>query len=162
MRYWIHVGPLLLAFNVTTCAEQAERVPVATAGDLSIYDAYAPASAAPDVASLYFTVVNGGSVEDTLIEIRLVEGRAELHDVVTEEGLTRMQHVPVLPIPAGDTVRLAPGGYHVMLMGLSAPLEVGGRVPVGLVFARSGIARVLAQVLTYSDVVERLEAAAEP
>jgi copper(I)-binding protein len=161
MRHWIS-GCVLLGFvALAACAERTERTPVATAGDLSIYDAYAPASAAPDVGSLYFTVVNGGEVEDTLIQIRVVEGRAELHDVVTEAGLTRMQHVPALTIPAGGTVRLGPGSYHVMLTGLSAPLEVGQTVPVALLFAHGGIARFAAPVLTYSDVVERLEATAE-
>lgn len=152
---------LLGALVLAACAERGERIPVATAGDLSVFHAYAPASAAPDVGSLYFTVANRGAVEDTLIEIRVVQGKAELHDVVAEEGLTRMQHVPALPIPALGTVRLEPGGYHVMLTQLGAPLEVGQTLPVALVFARSGIARFAVPVLTYSDVVERLEAAAE-
>ena len=150
---------LVAALALAACAERAERTPVATAGDLSIYDAYAPASAAPDVGSLYFTVANGGEVDDTLIQIRVVDGEAELHDVVTEDGLTRMQHVPALQIPAGGTVRLEPGSYHVMLTQLSAPLELNQTVPVALVFARSGMARFAARVLTYSEVVERLEAA---
>ncbi len=161
MRHGILGGVLLGCVALAACAERTERTPVATAGHLSIYDAYAPASAAPDVGSLYFTVANGGTVEDTLLEIRTVEGKAELHDVVTEAGLTRMQRVPALAIPAGGAVRLEPGGYHVMLTGLSAPLEVGHAVPVALVFARSGIARFAAPVFTYSDVVQRLEAAAE-
>jgi copper(I)-binding protein len=65
--------------------------------------------------------------------------------------------VPALPIPAGGTARLAPGGYHVMLSELSAPLELGQTVPVALVFARSGTVRFVAPVLTYTEVVERLE-----
>jgi copper(I)-binding protein len=152
---------LVGALAATACAERTDRIPVATAGDLSIYDAYAPASAAPDVASLYFTVVNGGTVDDTLLGIRLVDGTAELHDVVTDGGLTRMQHVPALPIPAGGTARLAPGGYHVMLTELRAPLEVGQTVPVALVFARGGTVRFAVPVLTYTEVVQRLEGGTE-
>jgi copper(I)-binding protein len=152
---------LLAALTSTACTDGAQRTPVATAGDLSIYDAYAPASAAPDVASLYFTVVNGATADDTLLAIRIVDGKAELHDVVTEDGLTRMQHVPALPIPAGGTARLAPGGYHVMLTELSAPLEVGQTVPVALVFARGGTVRFAVPVLTYTDVVQRLEGGPE-
>ena len=109
------------------------------------------------MASLYFTVVNGGAAADTLLDIRVVDGSAQLHDVVTEDGLTRMQHVASLPIPAGATVRLAPGGYHVMLSELAAPLEVGQTLPVALVFARGGTVRFAAPVLTYTDVVQRLE-----
>lgn len=155
----IHAALALGLLTLTACADRAEQAAVATAGHLTIYDAYAPASAAPDVASLYFTVVNGGSLTDTLVDVQIAAGQAELHEVVTEGGLTRMRHVSRLPIPAGGTVRLAPGGYHVMLTELSGPLEVGQTLPVTLVFARGDTVRFAASVLTYSEVVDRLERA---
>ena len=43
-----------------------------------------------------------------------------------------------LDIPAGATVTLAPGGYHLMLVGLKAPFKAGTRVPVTLVFEKAG------------------------
>jgi copper(I)-binding protein len=43
-----------------------------------------------------------------------------------------------LEIPAGGTVTLAPGGFHLMLIGLTAPLKAGTRVPVTLVFEKAG------------------------
>ncbi len=46
----------------------------------------------------------------------------------------KMFPVDGLELPAGKTVKLAPGGYHVMLMGLNSPLQAGGRVPVSLTF----------------------------
>ena len=148
---------LLGSLALAACAERAERIPAATTADLSIHDAYAPASAAPDVGSLYFTVVSGGTVEDTLVQIRIVAGHAELHDVVTEDGLTRMQHVPALAIPAGGTVRLEPGGYHVMLTALPGPLVVGDTLSVTLQFSRTPSVTFSVPVLTYTDVVTRLE-----
>jgi copper(I)-binding protein len=44
---------------------------------------------------------------------------------VTTRGITQMEHVARLDIPAGERVELAPGGYHVMLVGLTEPLEAG-------------------------------------
>ena len=49
-------------------------------------------------------------------------------------------------MPAGGTVSFAPGGYHVMLMNLVAPLEVGQSVPVTLTFATAGEITVNAEV----------------
>ena len=51
-----------------------------------------------------------------------------------------------IPIPAGATVTLQPGGLHVMLIGLTAPLAQGGRVPLTLRFARAGEVRVVLDV----------------
>ena len=46
----------------------------------------------------------------------------------------RMRAVPKLELPAGETVELKPGGYHVMLMNLKAPLKRGEIVPIKLKF----------------------------
>jgi copper(I)-binding protein len=134
------------------------RRPVATAGQLAVYDALAPASPAPEVASLYFTVVNFGARADTLEQIGTPLGTAQLHTVVTEGGRSLMRHVEALEIPPGDTVRLAPGGYHVMLTDLATPLRVGDTLRVTITFARGGTLMLDAPVLTYTDVLERLEA----
>ena len=58
----------------------------------------------------------------------------ELHEMAQVGGVMRMRAVDKLPLPAGTLVELAPGGYHVMLMGLAQPLKEGDRVPVTLTF----------------------------
>jgi copper(I)-binding protein len=133
------------------------RTTVATAGQLAIYDAYAPASPAPDIASLYFTIVNFGERADTLRSVGTPMGTAQLHEVVTEGGRSMMRHVHALSIAPGDTVRLAPGGYHVMITELIRPLQVGDTLGVTLTFTRGGAVGLQAPVLTYTDVMERLE-----
>jgi copper(I)-binding protein len=50
----------------------------------------------------------------------------------------RMRPVPAIDLPAGQAVQLAPGGLHLMLIGLTQALNQGGRVPVTLVFERAG------------------------
>ena len=58
----------------------------------------------------------------------------EVHNMKVEGGVMKMFPVDGLDLPAGKTVKLAPGGYHVMLMGLNAPLQAGRSIPVKLTF----------------------------
>ena len=60
--------------------------------------------------------------------------RAEIHEMSMEAGVMRMRAVARIDLPAGKTVELAPGGYHLMLMNLDRPLREGDTVPITLVF----------------------------
>ena len=66
----------------------------------------------------------------------------ELHTHVREREVMRMRPVTDIPVPPGGTVELRPGGLHVMLIGLNAPLRQGGSVPLTLRFERAGEVRV--------------------
>lgn len=59
---------------------------------------------------------------------------AEVHNMTMENGVMKMFPLAGLDLPSGKTVRLAPGGYHVMLTGLQKPLAAGERVPLRLTF----------------------------
>lgn len=61
-------------------------------------------------------------------------GVAEVHEMKMEGGVMKMRAVSALDLPAGKTVELKPGGYHVMLMDLKAPLLKDTTVPLTLVF----------------------------
>ena len=61
-------------------------------------------------------------------------GVAEVHEMKMENDIMKMRPVPSLDLPAGQTVQLKPGGYHVMLMDLKAPLANSSTVPVTLRF----------------------------
>lgn len=61
-----------------------------------------------------------------------VAGVAEVHEMKMEGDIMRMRAIPKLDLPAGKTVELKPGGYHVMLMDLKAPLALGTSVPITL------------------------------
>jgi hypothetical protein len=69
-----------------------------------------------------------------------VAGRAELHSMSTEGGVMRMRALPRVELPAGRTVKLAPGGTHVMLVDLKQPLKPGDKVPLTLSVQSSGTA----------------------
>lgn len=61
-------------------------------------------------------------------------GVTEVHEMKMEGDIMRMRAVPVLELPAGQSVELKPGGYHLMLMDLKAPLMKNSAVPLTLVF----------------------------
>jgi copper(I)-binding protein len=63
-----------------------------------------------------------------------VAGVAEVHEMKMEGDIMRMRAIPALELPAGKAVELRPGGYHLMLMDLKAPLKVDTRVPLTLRF----------------------------
>lgn len=63
-----------------------------------------------------------------------VAGVAEVHEMKMEGDIMRMRAIPGLDLPAGKTVELKPGGYHLMLMDLKAALPKDTTVPVTLVF----------------------------
>jgi copper(I)-binding protein len=146
---------------LTGCGDSNEAVhrqPIVSLGSIEIYDAYAPAPAAPDVGSLYFTVINAGSESDTLTAIETSVGlNATLHGMVDEGGTMRMHPTGPVPIAAGGTLRLDPGGYHVMLTGLLQPPQVGDTMDVSLTFSRASRISFSVPVLTYTDVVRLLE-----
>ncbi|KQO15553.1 copper chaperone PCu(A)C [Acidovorax sp. Leaf78] len=61
-------------------------------------------------------------------------GVTEVHEMKMEGDVMKMRAVPALDLPAGKTVELKPGGYHVMLLDLKAPLAKDSTVPITLVF----------------------------
>ena len=61
-----------------------------------------------------------------------VAGVVEIHEMTMDGNVMRMRAVPGIELPAGKTVELKPGGYHVMLMDLKQPLAKGEAVPITL------------------------------
>lgn len=61
-----------------------------------------------------------------------IAGAVEVHEMKTENGIMKMRAVRELSVPAGQSVKLAPGGYHVMLMDLKSQLKPGDTVPLVL------------------------------
>jgi len=94
------------------------------------------------VGSVYL-VLHGGAAEDRLVSGSTpVAERVELHQTIREGDVMKMREVPALAVPAGGTVRMQPGGLHMMLVGLKRPLNEGERIALTLRFERSGEQRV--------------------
>lgn len=88
----------------------------------------------------FLTVTNKGTMPDRLIAARsTASDKVEVHEMRMDGDVMRMRELEKgLEIPAGATVMLKPGGYHIMFMGLKAPFAKDARVPVTLVFEKAG------------------------
>src|SRR3546814_13973811 len=86
----------------------------------------------------YMTLINRGSEDDRLISAETeAASEAEVHRSGMTDGIMRMRPQPNgIALPAGVTVEPAPGGYHLMLMGLTRPLGDDDRIPLPLPSAK--------------------------
>jgi hypothetical protein len=88
--------------------------------------------------AVYLKIANHGAA-DRLIGARTPAARnADLHASATSDGVVTMRHLDALPIAPSATVELAPGGTHVMLVGLGSQLEPGTHFDLTLIFAIAG------------------------
>ena len=104
--------------------------------DITISDAWVRLSAVPkNPAAAYFTI-HGGAKDATLVSVwSAVAIRSELHESMGSGGMSSMKPIASVPIPAGQTVKFAPGGKHVMLFDMNPGNTPGTRVPLLFVFA---------------------------
>jgi hypothetical protein len=84
--------------------------------------------------------------------------RSEIHEMIMEQGVMKMRAVPSLPLPAGKTVELKPGGCHIMLVDIAKPLRSGEVVPISLVIETGKGQR---QVVDIRAAVREITAQAE-
>lgn len=134
-RAALSIAAAILLAALPAVADEAVR-----AGELRIDGAWARAT--PEAArqgAAYLTVHNDGRTGDRLIGARTpAAARAELHTHRHEDGVMRMREVPAIEVGPGATTALAPGGHHIMLIDLAAPLRDGARFPLTLRFERAG------------------------
>jgi periplasmic copper chaperone A len=113
----------------------------ATAGDLVITQAWSRATpGGAKIAGGYLTIDNKGAAPDRLVSGSGDNiGKVEIHEMAMNNGVMKMRPLDNgLAIEPGKTVKLAPGGYHLMLMDLKQPLKAGDKVPVTLEFEKAG------------------------
>lgn len=88
----------------------------------------------------YLTIRNHGARADRLLTASSPRAaRVEIHTMTMNGGVMRMRPLPQgMPVGPKQVLRLAPGGAHLMLIGLTAPLKAGERIPVTLRFQHAG------------------------
>lgn len=132
---------------------------VASAASVSVSSAWS--RPADTTGVVYATLENHSSAPDRLVAARSpIASAVELHESTESRGtmggssmsgmksmsamnmgaggVASMHPVKSIPVPAHGTTRLAPGGYHVMLIGLRHPLQAGQTFPIRLHFADAG------------------------
>lgn len=91
----------------------------------------------------YVTLTNDGDTEDTLVAASFdASEKAEIHEMGVKDGVMTMRQVEGIAIPPHGTVTLDPNGFHLMFVGLKAPLVKGTTVPGSLTFAKAGTVAV--------------------
>lgn len=118
-------------------------------GGMQVTDAWARPSMGMDRAgAAYLVVSNESGKDDALIGVASpAAATAELHETTTtSDGTTAMSPVAEIPVPAGGSVTLAPGGYHIMLISLVEPLVAGQKIDITLTFRQAGEVKVTAEV----------------
>ena len=99
------------------------------------------------VAGAYLKVKNNGKESDRLVGASSpVAKETEVHEMHLEGGVMRMRAVSGIDIKPGATIALQPGGYHVMLKGLTRPLVEGDKFPLTLSFEKAGPVEVVVKV----------------
>ena len=93
-----------------------------------------------DAGGAFMTIANNGNEADRLIGGSTpVAGDVQVHTVSMDGGVMRMRQLSDgLEIPAGQSVTLKPGSFHIMLMQLKRPLAKGEAVPLTLQFEKAG------------------------
>ncbi|MFY9327352.1 MAG: copper chaperone PCu(A)C [Georgfuchsia sp.] len=104
----------------------------AYAADVGINSAWVRSTVpAQTTSTAYMALTSKGRA--TLVGISTpVAEDAEVHEMQLEGGVMKMRTTQRLPLPAGETVTLKPGGYHIMLIGLKQQLKPGDMVPITL------------------------------
>lgn len=96
----------------------------------------------------FLTIENAGAAADRLISATsTVAGDTQIHEMAMEGDVMKMRQLADgIEIPAGETVVLAPGGFHIMFMGLKQAFVEGETVAVTLTFEKAGSVEVLLPV----------------
>ena len=95
----------------------------------------------------YLTIKNTGSMDDSLIGVQVDFAMGMLHQTtVDSSGVASMKEINAIPVPAGATVELKPGGYHMMFMRPTRELKAGESVELTLQFQKAGSIKVQANV----------------
>lgn len=91
----------------------------------------------------YFKLSNATDKVLTLVGAESPVARhSDMHDMVNEDGQMSMEHMPEVVVKPGETVKFAPGGKHLMLMGLKAQLKMDQKVTVTFIY-KSGAKQTL-------------------
>ena len=112
----------------------------AFSSSLMIEGAFARASSGHGKNSAaYLSIHNHSPNDDYLIDAKTnIAAMTSIHNHINDKGIMKMRAVKQIVIPGDGSIRLQPGGFHIMLMGLKKPLVEGDKFDLKLVFKNAG------------------------
>lgn len=143
-----YVVPAAAAVILTTVAGIAMVRGVEAGAALEVTEAWARATPpGAKTGAAYISLRNNGAEDDALLAATsTAAGSVEIHETVEKDGVAKMRPLGEAPIPAGGMLEMKPGGTHLMLMELSAPLVEGSMVPLTLTFKQAGAITIHAEI----------------
>lgn len=148
---WARLGTAL-ALGLVLASGAAEAGDAAV-GSIKITKAWSRAVPGQNGAA-FMTITNTGTNADRLVSgTSPASASVELHAHEQQNGIMRMSKVPGIEVPPGGSVTLAPGGLHVMLMGMKAAPKQGQTLELGLVFEKAGAVTVPVDVMAAGAVM---------
>ena len=142
MRLEYRISMLLLGLTLSACSNGTTAAP-------TVSDAWVrPSTALDKPTAAYLVISNPADSADALVGASSpAAASVEIHETSTDvSGMTGMHPIDRIAIPSGGSVALEPGGYHLMLTGLTAPLAAGDMVDLELEFEEAGVVAVEAVV----------------
>jgi copper(I)-binding protein len=134
----------ILAGITSLTAVSVARATEQVVGDLKLTAPWIRASVPGQVNGAgYVQIDNKAGQTDRLISATTNGvNRVELHTIITDNGVAKMREVPGIDVPANGAVKLMPGGFHIMFLGLSTPFKADTTIPVTLKFEKAGEVKV--------------------
>ncbi|HET6720809.1 MAG TPA: copper chaperone PCu(A)C [Rhodocyclaceae bacterium] len=97
-----------------------------------------PTAPGAKVGGAFMTLVGSGQADRVVGASSPAAAAVELHTHIMENGVAKMRAVPAIDVPAGGRIELKPGGLHLMLINLKAPLKAGETIALKLRFEQAG------------------------
>lgn len=135
------VTRMLALFLLAAAVAAPARAEDVKVGDLVISQGWSRATPnGAKIGSGYLTIENKGTTPDRLVSVSAdIAGKTEVHEMTMKNNVMTMRPVENgLTIDPGKTVKLAPGGNHLMMFDLKSPLKQGDTLPITLTFEKAG------------------------
>jgi len=138
---WLLMLCGLAAANAQAQANAPAQERLFQAGLIQVGDVHAaPTPPVAGVAAVYLSITNHGAKADSLMSLASpIAEKVEIHSSTTTQGVMQMRRVEALECPPGVTVKVQPGGMHIMLINLKHPLVAGSTFPLSLKFRDAGM-----------------------
>jgi copper(I)-binding protein len=148
---------LIAAQCGTVAPSPAEQTQASNTPDVQVMEPFARASVPNGV--IYMTLMNEGSADDVLLSAETDAAEAaELHESkMDDKGVMRMKPLDRLDLPAGEAAVLAPGGKHLMLIGMKEGVAVGDEISLTLTFEKSDSRTIEVEVTEGGTAMDKMK-----